>query len=72
MQNTIMLLARARHAERYSASRTSGAAAGTARNRSAEQGSARTRVGWMLVGLGLRLVAGSGRRAGHRVGLIWQ
>lgn len=76
--NLIESLARDRHAERYGAARRAPLAAAarrTAARRTAARdriGAARKRAGWLLVDLGLRLLAGRGDAPAPGAGLIGQ
>ena len=66
MSNMIESLAQTRHAERYA-----GARAAAARRESAGQlHSTRTRAGWLLVGLGLRLALPGRAEASRGITLI--
>jgi hypothetical protein len=58
MQRTLNLIADDRHAERYRARPRLRISGGT--RRAPRPASARDRAGWLLVGLGMRLLAGRG------------
>jgi hypothetical protein len=66
MSNLIESLAQTRHAERYQGAQLSAARAETA----GRLRSTRTRAGWLLVGLGLRLALPGGQDAARRITLI--
>lgn len=73
--NLIESAARDRHAERYRGTRRSGGAAAQASRGTRALESTRRRAGWLLVGLGLRLISSgrSGdRAAAQRTRLIGQ
>ena len=66
MSSLIESLAQTRHAERYAGSPADNAGSQAV----ASTQSTRSRAGWLLVGLGLRLALPGRRGAGHRVTLI--
>lgn len=70
--NLIGSLAQDRHADRYRELRRSHYDGGLAISSARGLETTRTRAGWLLVGLGLRLVAPGGKAAAQRARLIGQ